>query len=156
MKAILDKEEISKEKLTSPLLQRYKQDKIEVIKEALRKNPVTLIEDEEDVQRYTSRKKKAKEPKKSTIEETLELWTQNLSIPEIAGIRKLTVATIYTHFSKLIQMEALSLSDLLPEEKIKQLKKAFKGYKGESLNEIKEKYGDEFSWDELRLYKSSL
>ena len=156
MKAILDKEEISKEKLTSPLLQRYKQDKIEVIKEALRKNPVTLIEDEEDVQRYTSRKKKAKEPKKSTIEETLELWTQNLSIPEIAGIRKLTVATIYTHFSKLIQMEALSLSDLLPEEKINQLKKAFKGYKGESLNEIKEKYGDEFSWDELRLYKSSL
>ncbi|UUC46314.1 helix-turn-helix domain-containing protein [Flavobacterium cerinum] len=156
IRAVLENKEISKEVLVSPLLQKYKQDKIEIIKEALRKNGVTLIEDDDDIERYTSKKKKTKEPKKSTIEETLELWMQNLSIPEIARIRKLTVGTVYTHFSKLIQMEAIEISDILPPEKINRLKAAFKEYDGSGLGEIKEKYDDEFSWDELRLYKAVL
>ncbi|HRB71370.1 MAG TPA: helix-turn-helix domain-containing protein [Flavobacterium sp.] len=157
LRAVLENKEISKEVLVSPYLQKYKQDKIEIIREALRKTSVTLIEDEADIERYTSsKKKKTKEPKKSTYEETLELWTQNLSITEIAGIRKLTVGTVYTHFSKLIQMEAIEISDILPQDKLKNLASAFKEYSGEGLGEIKEKYGDEFSWEELRLYKAVL
>lgn len=157
LRAVLENKEISKEVLVSPYLQKYKQDKIEIIREALRKTSVTLIEDEADIERYTSsKKKKTKEPKKSTYEETLELWTQNLSITEIAGIRKLTVGTVYTHFSKLIQMEAIEISDILPPDKLKNLASAFKEYSGEGLGEIKEKYGDEFSWEELRLYKAVL
>lgn len=156
LRAVLENKEISKEVLVSPYVQKYKQDKIEIIREALRKTAVTLIEDEDDIERYTSKKKKTKEPKKSTYEETLELWTQNLSIPEIAGIRKLTVGTVYTHFSKLIQMEAILISDILPPDKLKNLASAFKEYSGEGLGEIKEKYGDEFSWEELRLYKAVL
>jgi len=156
LRAVLENKEISKEVLLSPYLQKYKQDKIEIIREALRKTSVTLIEDEDDIERYTSKKKKTKEPKKSTYEETLELWTQNLSIAEIAGIRKLTVGTVYTHFSKLIQMEAIEISDVLPQDKLKKLASAFKEYSGEGLGEIKEKYGDEFSWEELRLYKAVL
>lgn len=156
LRAVLENKEISKEVLVSPYVQKYKQDKIEIIREALRKTSVTLIEDEEDIERYTSKKKKTKEPKKSTYEETLELWTQNLSIAEIAGIRKLTVGTVYTHFSKLIQMEAIEISDVLPQDKLKKLASVFKEYSGEGLGEIKEKYGDEFSWEELRLYKAVL
>lgn len=156
IRAVLENKEISKEVLVSPVLQRYRQDKIEIIKEALRKSSVTLIEDEEDIERYTSKKKKTKEPKKSTIEETLELWKQNLSIPEIAGIRKLTVGTVYSHFSKLIQMEIIDISDILPDDKIRGLQAAFKEYDGSGLGEIKEKYDDEFTWEELRLYKAVL
>lgn len=156
LRAVLENKEISKEVLVSPYVQKYKQDKIEIIREALRKTAVTLIEDEDDIERYTSKKKKTKEPKKSTYEETLELWTQNLSIAEIAGIRKLTVGTVYTHFSKLIQMEAIEISDVLPQDKLKKLASVFKEYSGEGLGEIKEKYGDEFSWEELRLYKAVL
>ena len=97
-----------------------------------------------------------KELKKSTIEDTLDLWKQNLSIYEIAKQRKLTPQTIYNHFTKLIQMEIVQLSDILPEDKISELKAAFKDFKGESLGELKEIHGDKFSWDELRLYKASL
>jgi uncharacterized protein YpbB len=86
----------------------------------------------------------------------LELWKQNLSIYEIAKQRKLTPQTIYNHFTKLIQMEIVQLSDILPEDKISELKAAFKDFKGESLGELKEIHGDKFSWDELRLYKASL
>jgi uncharacterized protein YpbB len=86
----------------------------------------------------------------------LELWKQNLSIYEIAKQRKLTPQTIYNHFTKLIQMEIVQLSDILPEDKISDLKAAFKDFKGESLGELKEIHGDTFTWDELRLYKASL
>ena len=118
---------------------------------------IQLIEDEEDASYYSdSKTKKTKESKKSTIEETLELWKQKVSIYEIAKQRKLTPQTIYNHFTKLIQMEIVQLSDILPEDKISDLKAAFKEFKGESLGEIKEIHGDKFSWDELRLYKASL
>ena len=114
------------------------------------------MEDDEDVSYYTdSKKKKTKEPKKSTYEDTLELWKQNLSIYEIAKHRKLTPQTIYNHFAKLIQMEIVQLSDILPEDKISDLRAAFKDFKGESLGELKEIHGDKFTWDELRLYKAS-
>jgi len=112
---------------------------------------------DEDEEYYSeSNKKKTKEPKKSTIEETLVLWNQNLSLYDIAKQRKLTPQTIYNHFAKLIQMEMVQLSDLLPEDKISDLKAAFKDFKGESLGELKEVHGDHFSWDELRLNKASL
>ena len=44
----------------------------------------------------------------------------------------------------------------MPEDKIKVLTKAFYGYKEESLTAMKEKLGDDFSWEELRMFKASL
>ena len=81
---------------------------------------------------------------------------KEITIYDIAKQRKLTPSTIFSHFTKLIQMETVELADILPEDKIKDLAAAFKDFKGESLGELKEKHGDKFSWDELRLYKASL
>ena len=53
-------------------------------------------------------------------------------------------------------MEALQLSDILPEDKIEALRLVFKDYQGESLGELKDRHGDTFTWDELRLYKATL
>jgi uncharacterized protein YpbB len=154
---IVEGKEISKKNLISEDISTYKINKLVVVAERFRTSHAALVEDDEDVSYYTdSKKKKTKEPKKSTIEDTLELWKQNLSIYEIAKQRKLTPQTIYNHFTKLIQMEIVQLSDILPEDKISDLKAAFKDFKGESLGELKEIHGDKFSWDELRLYKASL
>ena len=154
---IVEGKEISKKNLISEDMSTYKINKLVVVSERFRTSHAALVEDDEEVSYYTdSKKKKAKEPKKSTIEDTLELWKQNLSIYEIAKQRKLTPQTIYNHFTKLIQMEIVQLSDILPEDKISDLKAAFKDFKGESLGELKEIHGDKFSWDELRLYKASL
>jgi uncharacterized protein YpbB len=154
---IVEGKEISKKNLISEDISTYKINKLVVVSERFRTSHAALVEDDEDVSYYTdSKKKKTKEPKKSTIEDTLELWKQNLSIYEIAKQRKLTPQTIYNHFTKLIQMEIVQLSDILPEDKIFDLKAAFKDFKGESLGELKEIHGDKFSWDELRLYKASL
>jgi hypothetical protein len=155
--AIVEGKEISKANLISEDSSTYKINKLVVVAERYRTSNAALVEDDEDVSYYSdSKKKKTKEPKKSTIEETLELWKQNVSIYEIAKQRKLTPQTIYNHFTKLIQMEIVQLSDILPEDKISDLKAAFKEFEGESLGELKEIHGDKFSWDELRLYKASL
>jgi hypothetical protein len=37
-----------------------------------------------------------------------------------------------------------------------ELAEAFKGFEGNSVTELKEKYGEKFSWDELKMFKASL
>jgi uncharacterized protein YpbB len=157
IKIINNGESISKENLTSVEIRNYKINKTQQIRDKFKTMNITLIEDETDLDRYTSKKKtKSKEPKKSTVQETYELWQQNNSIKEIAAIRKLTTQTINTHFCKLIEAETISISDILPEDKIHELAIAFNGYSEDSLNPLKEKYGNQFTWDELKLFKASL
>jgi uncharacterized protein YpbB len=108
------------------------------------------------LERYTSKKKTNKEPKKSTVQETYELWLEKNTIKEIAAIRKLTSQTIGTHIAKLIESGTISITSVLPEDKILELEKAFKGYKEETLNGLKEQYGEKFTWDELKMFKASL
>lgn len=156
IETVMKGETISKEKLSSEAIKNYKTRKLESIREEFKTVNVTLIEDEVDLKRYTKKKKTAKEPKKSTVQETYELWLQKNSIKEIAAIRKLTTQTIGGHLAKLIETGTIAITDVLPEEKIQELAEAFKGYKEETLNGLKEQHGDKFTWDELKMFKASL
>lgn len=148
---------ISKENLISEEIKLYRINKINEIQVKFKELNITLVEDDFDADRYASKKtSKTKEPKKSTVQETFELWQQKNSIKEIAGIRKLTPQTIYGHFAKLIESEQVQLSEVLPEDKIEALSKVFKGFKGESLAELMEKHGDKFTWNEMRMYKAGI
>jgi uncharacterized protein YpbB len=148
---------ISKENLISEEIKSYRANKINSIQAKYKELNITLVEDDFDVDRYANKKgSKTKEPKKSTTQETYELWQQKNSIKEIAAIRKLTAQTIYGHFSKLIESGQVQLHDVLPEDKIQALSKVFKGFKGESLAELMEKYGDKFTWNEMRMFKASI
>ena len=156
IETVMKGETISKEKLFSEEIKYYKIRKLDAIREEFKNLNVTLIEDEVDLERYAKKKKTDKTPKKSTVQETYELWLEKNSIKEIAAIRRLTTQTIASHLAKLIETETISISDVLPEEKIQELAKAFKGYKEETLNGLKEQFGDKFTWDELKLFKASL
>lgn len=149
-------ETISKEKLTSDEIKKYLSRKTESIQNQFKETHVTLIEDEADADRYTKKTKDKKAPKKSTVEETYELWVAKNSIQDIATIRKLTTATIEGHLVKLIQSKKVKVQDILPNDKITELSEAFKHYKEESLNGMKEQFGEKYSWDELRMFKASL
>ena len=149
-------ETISKEKLTSSEIKKYISRKTEAIQNQFKELNITLIDDDKDLERYTSKKSKTATPKKSTVQETYELWVEKKSIQDIATIRVLTKQTIYSHFVKLIQTKAVSISEVLPEDKMQDLATAFAGYKEESLNTLMEKYGHKFSWEEARMYKASL
>ena len=155
--AIIHQKTISKESLNSQEITNYKAIKMERVVEDFKRNNQNLIADKEDVSFYEPKKKNTeKTPKKSTIQITYEYWIDKNSIEEIANLRKLTVGTILSHFTKLIQDKAVSINDIMPEDKIEALTKAFYGYKEESLNPMKEQLGDAFSWEELRMFKASL
>jgi len=149
-------ETISKEKLTSNTIKKYISYKTETIQAQFKELNITLIDDEADVERYTKKKKTTKEPKKSTIQETYELWIEKNTVKEIAAIRKFTEETILGHLTKLIIAKAIKIEDVLPEDKILELTEAFYGYKEESISPLKEQYGEKFSWEELRMFKASL
>jgi len=150
-------EYISKENLNSKEVRNYRINKIESVQSKFKSHSVTLIEDEEAVERYTYKAKgKTKEPKKPTVQITFELWKEGNSIKEIANVRKLTTQTISSHIAKLIEADAVKIAEVLAENKIQELAKAFKDYTEESLNPLKEKYGNEFTWDELKLFKAAL
>ena len=149
-------ETISKEKLTSEEIKKYISHKTNAIQEQFKKLNITLIDDDKDLERYTSKKSKTKEPKKSTVQETYDLWVEKKSIADIATIRVLTKQTIYSHFVQLIQTKAVSISEVLPDDKIQTLAQAFQGYREESLNALMEKNSGKFTWEEARMYKASL
>lgn len=157
METIINRKTITKSNLNSSEIKNYKLKMIDRVVEDYKRNNQNLIEDKEAISYYEPKKKKAeKTPKKATTQITYELWVEKNSIEEIANLRKLTVNTIFSHFTKLIQDEAVRINDIMPEDKIKVLTKAFYGYKEESLTAIKEQLGDDFSWEELRMFKASL
>jgi uncharacterized protein YpbB len=149
-------ETISKEKLTSPEIKMYVSRKVAAIQATFKKVNANLIDDDLDEERYLPKKKTKSPTKKTTVEETYDLWKQNNSIAEIAAIRLLTKQTIYSHFVRLIQTEVVAIEDIIPADKLDELATAFKGYKEESLNALMDKHGDKFSWEEARMFKASL
>jgi len=149
-------ETISKEKLTSQEIKDYKTIKVNRVIEDFKKANITLIDDEKDAERYAPEKAEKKDPKKSTVQETYELWLEKKTVQEIATIRKFTQETILSHLTKLIQSKTITISEVFTEDKIRALTDAFSGYKEESVSPLKEKYGDQFSWEELRMFKASL
>ncbi len=156
---VVSRETISKESLTSPAIKNYKTDKISKIKEEFKMANTDMFKVDEPVIRYSSKKvdKTAENgPKKTTVEETHELWLQKNSVEDIARIRKLTVQTVESHLIKLIQAKKVDVSDVLPYDKILALREAFQFYDEESLSPLKEKYGEEFTWDELKMFKASI
>lgn len=154
---VFENKEINKENLYSKKIKNYKSQKLTVVQERFKKENSSLIEEDESIVYYKQpKKKKTKTNKKSTIEETLELFKEHLSIVEIAHKRKLTEATIYSHFTKLIQMEIVEISEILATDKITALSKAFQEYQNDSLTQLKEAYGDTFSWEELKLFRATL
>ncbi len=157
METIVNQQTISKESLNSIEITNYKINKMGKVIEDFKRNNQNLIKEDEDLSYYEPRKKKSeKTPKKATSQITYELWVERNTIEEIANLRKLTVSTILSHFTKLIQDKAVSINDILPEDKIEILTKSFYGYKEESLTPMKEQLGDAFSWEELRMFKASL
>ena len=156
---VVSGETICKEKLTSSAIKNYKTDKISKIREEFKMSNTDIFKLDEPVIRYTAKKLDKSEPKaakKTTVEETYDLWIEKNSIQDIARIRKLTAQTIEMHLVKLIQAKKVEISDVLPYDKILALREAFEFYQEESLSPLKEKHGDEFTWDELKMFKASI
>lgn len=156
---MVSRETVCKEKLTSPAIKNYKSEKVSKIREEFKTANTDMFQVDEPMIRYASKKfvkNDEKGIKKTTVEETHDLWLEKNSVEDIARIRKLSVQTIETHLVKLIQAKKIEISDVLPYDKILALREAFQFYQEESLGPLKDKYGEEFTWDELKMFKASI
>ncbi len=149
-------ETISKEKLSSEAIKFYKTRKLETIREEFNKVNITLIENDDDINRYSKKNKEPKTSKKATIQETFELWELKNDINQIAEIRKLSTTTIEGHFIKLIENQTININEILQPQKINDLEAIFRDYEEDSLNGLMEMYPNQFTWNELKMFRASI
>jgi uncharacterized protein YpbB len=157
IETIVDNQSIDKESLNSSEIKRYKAIKIERVFEDFKQNNLKLVEVNENENLYLPKKNKLDKPtKKPTTQTTYEMWLEKKSVQQIAEERKLSPSTVLGHFTKLIKEKTVAISEFLPQEKIDRLTIEFQNYNEDSVTPMKERLGDEFTWDELRMFRASL
>ncbi len=88
---------------------------------------------------------------------TLQFYQQGMSVEEIAQQRGLKTTTIYTHLSELIEMnQPIDLDQLVIPVKQEMIVQAIQEIGEISLKPIKEKLGDNFSYEEIKLVRAWL
>ena len=88
---------------------------------------------------------------------TLNLHLEKKSPEEISVIRGMSIGNVHAHLQKLIEMEKLKLTDVMKEDRINEIMLAMDGceeFDGTSIIPIKEKLGDDYSYEEIRLVKN--
>lgn len=162
IEAVFQGKELDKAAVWNEEMKHYKIAKIAKINQELRQNRAAFDFDSDDefvVASALPMPEKPKKPtekaeKKSTYEQTKEMFLAGKSISDIAKLRMLTEGTVYGHLTKLIEKEQLEVSDVLSEEVIAAMEILFADFDGGSLAPIHEKAGDRFSYDELRLFRA--
>jgi ATP-dependent DNA helicase RecQ len=98
-----------------------------------------------------------KQPKTSTVQTTLDLYKQRLSIHEIAKKRCLALSTISSHLERLIlDGEDISVDSIVDPEKQQHIKQALKELGMQTMSPVKEKLGDKYSYEEIRLVRAKM
>lgn len=92
-------------------------------------------------------------PSKSQMT-TLQLHQQGLSAAEIARERGMAVSTISTHLSELIEMnQPVALNKLVTADKQQAIIQAIETLGDLALKQLKEKLGEDYSYDEIKLVR---
>lgn len=155
VEALVCNQTINKQTLFSEKIRDYKILKLETVKARFKEKNLSIVE-EEDIIRYKTETSAKKDVKKASHLETLSLWELGTNMQEIANKRSLTLGTIQAHFSKLLGLDLVKIQDIMPTDKIEILTKAFATYSEDSLNSMKESFGDSFTWEELRMFKTHI
>ncbi len=94
----------------------------------------------------------ARAPKGETKRITLQLFREGNAIAVIAQLRNLAVSTIESHLASFIVSGEISISELVPDDKVAIIMKTIEELRHETLaaNPIKEKLGANFSYGEIR------
>lgn len=156
--ALLTGRELDKHVIVNQEIKNYKTTKVSLVRNELRESKTTFDFDTDfiEVKTKSSKKKVAKKDKISTYDQTLEMLKDGKTVDEISRERQLGETTIYGHCVRLIRLEKLALDEVLEQDRINALSDIFDQYDGMSLTPLKEKVGNDFTWEELKLYQASL
>ena len=142
--------DFSSENLNDQDITSYRLNHLTGIKEILRTQILDIDEIEDDIKQIH------KTVKVATTDKTFVLWQRKLTIAEIAEERKLSVQTIYQHIAKLIGEDKIDITAIISVKKLAILKELFQNNTDKTLTEIKAEAPENITWEDLRIYKSSL
>lgn len=94
---------------------------------------------------------KPKPVKGSTNEESFKLFKEGKSVEEIATLRNLAQSTIIGHLSTYVAKGELDVEALIEKEKLQPILSVIAEVGAESMNAIKSKLGDEFSFSDIKI-----
>ncbi len=98
-----------------------------------------------------------KQQKSLTTQVTFDLYKQGLSIREIAARRGLAPSTISSHLERLImEGETVVLDSLMSPQKQQRIRQVCLEMDTELLTPLKEKLGEDYSYEEIRLVRAQL
>jgi uncharacterized protein YpbB len=99
----------------------------------------------------TTRAERAEKPEKgSSQQESLRLFKEGKTIPEIAAIRNLAESTIGGHLAMFVREGKLDVYCLVNEEKLSRILPVVKEVGGHAITPIREKLGEDYSFAEIR------
>jgi hypothetical protein len=146
---------VNKKNLLSSKVLDYKANMLQNALQLYKDNNRLYINEVEEKESYYTDKKPKKKSKKSTFDETFDLWLENKSVDEIAVIRKLNTQTILGHFGKLISQNKVQIQDLVSLDRLELLQALFENKsENQTIGQIKEESGEDLSWGELKLFKA--
>ncbi|MEJ6615893.1 MAG: helix-turn-helix domain-containing protein [Crocinitomicaceae bacterium] len=156
--ALLTGRKLDKHVIVNQEVKNYKTTKVSLVRNELRESKTTFDFDTDfiEVKTKSSTKKVSKKAKISTYDQTLEMLKGGKTVEQISKERQLGETTIYGHCVRLIRLEKLALDEVLERDRISALSDVFDQYDGMSLTPLKEKVGNDFTWEELKLYQASL
>lgn len=122
------------------------------------KNKIKLFGDEilSIVHNYLGQNKHADHSSKPKIkidtkQVSFDFFKQGKSVKEIAAERNLSVQTIYNHLLYYVKEGQILANELMEVEKLKHIVNFIEEEKIESLTDIKNKLGDMYSYDEIKI-----
>ena len=129
----------------------YRERLLERVLQQWRDNTLSgkLMEDPVEIAQPKEKKKRI-----STYEQTLLLWQQHKTIPQIAAERKIHERTIYDHMSRLVGEGKIEVTELLSTDEISTLEAAFAQSSEDTLTAIREIVGEEYPWETLKIFKA--
>lgn len=93
--------------------------------------------------------------KMDTKEITYMLYSDGLSVPEIATERQLTIQTIYNHIAYYIAEGQINVTEFVPEDTVKKIAKTINKLQTRSLSQIKQSLHD-CDYQDIKLVLAAL
>jgi hypothetical protein len=93
-------------------------------------------------------------PKINTKLISLDLFEKGMSISQIAKKRELASSTIEGHLVHFVETGRLDIDQLVSPEKQKKIEKKLGQMQGKRLGEIKQAFGDEISYGEIKMMQA--
>ena len=149
--SLLEKQSNDWEKTDFDRANSYRERLLEKVLQQWRDNTLSgkLMEDPVEIAQPKEKKKRI-----STYEQTLLLWQQHKSIPQIATQRKIHERTIYDHMARLVGEGKIEVTELLSTDEISTLEAAFAQSSEDTLTAIREIVGEEYPWETLKIFKA--